>query len=525
SKVFAAAGEDVQVIATPASGKRLKAGTLKYTASLVETVMSGTSFTMPSGDVTVTAQFEDVPPTVYSITVGSDIIGGTVQVDKVSAATGEDVQVIATPASNKRLKAGTLKYTAGLVETVMSGTSFTMPSSDVVVTAEFEDVPPTVSITSISVSGAGGINAITSQGGALQMQATVLPAVANGQVTWSVREADGVTETDKATITSSGLLTAEQDGVVKVVASATDGSGMQGSSYVVIRGQTPVQTDVPHTTLMGAAAVQAGASFSTNFGLTNVTNSVSSSVYAADILLSFDANAVEFVSVDALKSGFAVVETKKDVPGQIRIIAVSEGEAGAITASGDVFKINWKAKPLASSTTTNLALTKAALSNALGQKMDAPLANLTLSVTAAVAVDKTTLQTVLGLAQSIYDRTVEGTQAGQFAAGSKAVLLAAIQTAAAVGANPAVTQQQLANAANALNQAIQTFNQQIITVFSPGDVNGDYVIDIGDLGKTAAQYGKTTASSDWNAAKDCDFNHDGKIDIIDVVSIAKLIMQ
>ena len=182
-----------------------------------------------------------------------------------------------------------------------------------------------------------------------------------------------------------------------------------------------------------------------------------------DILLNYDANAIEFVSLDSLKSGFKAIETVTDVPGQIRIIAISEGEAGAITASGDVFRMNWRAKPQQSSPTTNLNLSKVAVSNSLGQKMDASLANLTISVTAAEAVVKTTLQTVLNLAQPIHDRAVEGTQVGQYPAGSKAVLLAAIQAAAAVNTAPAVRQQQLDDAANVLNQAIQAFNQQFIT--------------------------------------------------------------
>ncbi|MCR8632753.1 discoidin domain-containing protein [Paenibacillus radicis (ex Xue et al. 2023)] len=388
-----------------------------------------------------------------------------------------------------------------------------------------DNVYPAVYVQSISVSGAGGMNAITVQGGTLQMQAIVLPSGANGQVTWNVWEADGITMTNKATINASGLLTAKNDGIVKVVATAADGSGVRGSNYVVISGQTAPPTNVPHTTLTGAATVQAGAPFATRFGFTNVTNSVSSTVYAADITLGFDTNAIEFVSVDSLKSSFTAVETNTNVPGQIRIIAISEGEAGAITANGDVFKINWKAKLLNSPTITNLTLSKVAVSNALGQKMDASLANLTVSVTAAVAVDKTTLQTVLNLAQSIYDRAVEGTQVGQYAAGSKAVLLAAIQAAAAVNTAPAVSQQQLDDAANVLNQAIQTFNQQIITIYAPGDINGDNTIDIGDLGIIAVNYGKTFASSDWNQIKAADFNHDGKIDIIDLVGVAKLILQ
>ncbi|MBA2943071.1 discoidin domain-containing protein [Paenibacillus sp. CGMCC 1.16610] len=478
--------------------------------------------TIPATDITLYAKWEQVgapvitgvqPVTVATATYVAPILPANVTVVYNNATTGTKSVQWDSVAPSKYGVAGSFN-----VNGVVDGTAIPAVAK-VTVT---DNVYP---VQSISVSGVGGMNEITVQGGTLQMQAIVLPSNANGQVTWSVWENDGLTTTNKATINANGLLTANTNGIVKVVAAAADGSGVQGFNYVQISGQIATPTDVPHATLTGAAAVQAGAAFSTNFGLTNVTNSSSSSVYAADIVVSFDANAIEFVSVDSLKSGFKVVDTKTDVPGQVRIIAISEGEAGAITASGDVFSFNWKAKSQQSSPTTNLNLTKVALSNALSQKMDASLANLTISITAAEAADKTTLQTVLNLAQSIYDRAVEGTQVGQHAVGSKAVLLAAIQTATAVNTAPAVSQQQLDDAAIVLNQAIQTFNNQFITTYAAGDVNEDRLVDIADLGEVAVNYGKTSAASDWDKIKVADFNHDGKINILDVVGVAKRILQ
>ncbi|MBA2943074.1 discoidin domain-containing protein [Paenibacillus sp. CGMCC 1.16610] len=406
--------------------------------------------------------------------------------------------------------------------TAIAGHGGYASAAEINVVKDSSDVPTTV--TSISVSGAGGVNAIATKAGTLQMQATVLPAGANGQVTWSVREANGVTETTKAVITESGLLTAQQDGSVKVVATATDGSGVQGFGYVVISGQSSVPTDVPQATLTGPAVVQAGAAFTAQFSLNNVTASVYSVVYSADITVAYDANAIEFISVDPLVSGFTEVQMHTDVPGQVRIIAVSPSDTGVVTTNGDLFKFNWIAKPSSSSTTTNMVLTKVAVEGALGQKVDASLANLTVSVS-AVTTDKTMLQTVIEMAQSAHDHAVEGTQAGQYAVGSKAVLLTAIQTATAIDSDPAATQQQLDQAALTLNQALQAFSGQLITVYARGDVNGDNVIDIGDLGKAAVHYGKTSASSDWNEAKSADINQDGKINIVDIVGIAKLILQ
>lgn len=87
--------------------------------------------------------------------------------------------------------------------------------------------------TTISVNGAGGASSL-SVNGTLQMQANVLPADASSIVTWNVFEADGITATDKATINANGLLTAIRGGIVKVVAAATDGSGVKGSTSITI---------------------------------------------------------------------------------------------------------------------------------------------------------------------------------------------------------------------------------------------------------------------------------------------------
>nr|BAJ83606.1 beta-N-acetylgalactosaminidase NgaP [Paenibacillus sp. TS12] len=57
------------------------------------------------------------------------------------------------------------------------------------------------------------------------------------------------------------------------------------------------------------------------------------------------------------------------------------------------------------------------------------------------------------------------------------------------------------------------------------DVNRDGKISIGDLSITAAHYGKTDQSPDWEMIKNADVNRDGKIDIVDLTEIAKKIIE
>ncbi|MBP1967266.1 Ig-like domain-containing protein [Paenibacillus aceris] len=111
-------------------------------------------------------------------------------------------------------------------------------------TAEFSEfnlsgtvVPYWSPVQSVSVTGEGGAGVITSDNGALQMSAQVLPLNASSNsVTWSVYNVDS-SATDKATISTSGLLTAVKNGQVKVVAKAYDGSGVIGSAIIDISGQ------------------------------------------------------------------------------------------------------------------------------------------------------------------------------------------------------------------------------------------------------------------------------------------------
>jgi fibronectin type 3 domain-containing protein len=92
---------------------------------------------------------------------------------------------------------------------------------------------PTVSVTGIAVTGAGGANSV-SAGRTLQMAAAVSPSNAtNKNVTWSIASGSG------ASIDPAGLLTASTAGTVKVRATAQDGSGIYGEAEIAITTPPP----------------------------------------------------------------------------------------------------------------------------------------------------------------------------------------------------------------------------------------------------------------------------------------------
>ncbi|MCP4439199.1 MAG: hypothetical protein GY810_09680 [Aureispira sp.] len=96
-----------------------------------------------------------------------------------------------------------------------------------------------VSVTSITVQGQGGATTISTPGGTLQMEETVLPANAtNKNVTWSVDNAS------IGSISPTGLLTAVSNGSVTVFATAQDGSGVSGSTVITISNQPILVTGI-----------------------------------------------------------------------------------------------------------------------------------------------------------------------------------------------------------------------------------------------------------------------------------------
>ena len=103
----------------------------------------------------------------------------------------------------------------------------------------FENGPLPKLVTSIAVSGAGGATSITTDNGTLQLSATILPAdAANKTMTWSISSG-----TDKASISSAGLVTALDNGTAVARATANDGSGIFGTLTITISNQVnPVTT-------------------------------------------------------------------------------------------------------------------------------------------------------------------------------------------------------------------------------------------------------------------------------------------
>ncbi|HIR51851.1 MAG TPA: hypothetical protein IAB39_00405 [Candidatus Onthovicinus excrementipullorum] len=134
--------DTVTLTVAPEAGYRLVDGSLKVNDGAVAVTDNGNgtyTFTMPNGDVTVTASFEKGD---YAVTVGT-AENGAVTADVETAQVGDTVTLTVTPDAGYQLTADSLKVNDGAVSVTDNGDgtyTFTMPAGAVEITAAFEKV-------------------------------------------------------------------------------------------------------------------------------------------------------------------------------------------------------------------------------------------------------------------------------------------------------------------------------------------------------------------------------------------------
>jgi endoglucanase len=206
--------------------------------------------------------------------------------------------------------------------------------------------------------------------------------------------------------------------------------------------------------LTGATDVAAGLPATVTYGATEVVPaSVTGAVYGQSTTISYDPGVLEFVSITPLKDGYSLAEYDNQASQGKLEFAVSQD--GAITDDSDLFQIDWRVKAAPSAASVTLT-TESEYLDELGRRVDVTPAALTMNVN---LVNRTELLDLLTSTQARHDAAVEGTRNGEYGAGSKEALLAAITQATVVYENVGATQEQVTQAIASLNQALETFNQ------------------------------------------------------------------
>ncbi|WP_446686131.1 sugar-binding domain-containing protein [Paenibacillus aurantiacus] len=142
------------------------------------------------------------------------------------------------------------------------------------------------------------------------------------------------------------------------------------------------------------------------------------------------------------------------------------------------------------------------------------------SVNPNVSTDKTALLAGIAAAQVRLDGAVEGSKLGQFKAGAKAELRAAITSAAAVRDNAGASQQTIDGAVSALAQAVERFKTRIVTL-----IEGQTQVSIRDLSLLANDYGITSEDRNWPKVAAADLFDEGRITIRSLAGVARMILD
>jgi hypothetical protein len=151
----AEAGTNITLTISADEGHQLKTLTVKD-GSGADITVSGTgtsrTFVMPASNVTVSAEFEELPPGSYSVTV-NEASNGSVAADPASAEAGVSVTLTISADAGYQLKTLTVKD-ASNADITVSGTetsrTFTMPPSNVTVSAEFEAIVYSITVNEAS---------------------------------------------------------------------------------------------------------------------------------------------------------------------------------------------------------------------------------------------------------------------------------------------------------------------------------------------------------------------------------------
>lgn len=115
------------------------------------------TFTMPAYSVTFTAHFKDVRPS-YAVEVAQNITGGTISANPTSANAGDTVSLSAIPSDGYIFVNFEVKDASNNSVTVDENNQFTMPKSNVKVTATFKEKPKNVYPISVEPTKNGSVS-------------------------------------------------------------------------------------------------------------------------------------------------------------------------------------------------------------------------------------------------------------------------------------------------------------------------------------------------------------------------------
>ena len=338
-KVVAKAGEAISLTVEAKDGFII--GNVSINGEEIKATEGKYGFTMPAGDVIITAEFKTIP--TYSVTIGSTD-NGKVTADKTKCGEGTTVTLTVVP--EKGFMLGTLQIngTEQIVYTDIGDGKYTfvMPASNVTVTATFTDANPCKVVfdeeaASVSANGktirsgdsvSEGTVVTVVATERIGYDATVSPALDNGtyKVTKDVEFKVTYTEKEYSDASFSGDIDTSSKFSAKQLVTVPSDSTILNGSVITIEGKLYVPDGVTLT-------VSAGAELIIN-GVADIRGSLV--IEAADEDEGISAGAF-------LVAGEATVAGKLDVGGLIMtssdgkiVIAAAAEIAGEISGNIEI---------------------------------------------------------------------------------------------------------------------------------------------------------------------------------------------
>ncbi|RIX52389.1 hypothetical protein D3P08_12975 [Paenibacillus nanensis] len=137
----------------------------------------------------------------------------------------------------------------------------------------------------------------------------------------------------------------------------------------------------PSTSLAAPAAVVSGQEFAVTLGLRHIEQNIYAQRYAVD----YDESVMEFVAMESLISGVAILEPSAAEDGTVHIVAASQGQGNSVTGNPDVVKLTFKARNVADKASGSIAVALAEISTGLGEESTPALVSSLVEITPAVS--------------------------------------------------------------------------------------------------------------------------------------------
>ncbi|MEF2244101.1 cohesin domain-containing protein [Paenibacillus sp. IITD108] len=162
---------------------------------------------------------------------------------------------------------------------------------------------------------------------------------------------------------------------LQVPTNGTNGSYLVDEAAISVPGVQ--EASRLQAVLAGPSAVKSGSNFVLQYGI----EQVQSLLTAQDLLVHYDSNLLEYAGADILIPGLQVVSEKSEPSGVLRIIAVSEGLANAISSDQpNMLELSFRAKPVETAETAQIQIASAVFGDAQGAEYEAETVSYEITV-------------------------------------------------------------------------------------------------------------------------------------------------